>query len=75
MVGEMNVIDSTGDTKIIWDSTKPDEVEVARDTFKKLKGKGYLAYRVKAKGDKGEIVSEFDPDAERLILAPAVAGG
>jgi hypothetical protein len=72
---ELAVMDRTGDTKIIWDKDKPDEVETAKDTFKKLKGKGYLAYSVKEKGAKGEVIHEFDPDAEKIILAPQMRGG
>ncbi len=26
-------------------------------------------------GDKGEVITEFDPTAEKLILAPPVVGG
>lgn len=75
MTGELCVMDRTGDTKIIWDSGNDDEVENARRTFKDLKKKGYLAYKVKKGGDKGEVVSEFDSEAERLIMAPPLAGG
>jgi len=64
-----------GDTKIVWDSDKPDEVGAARDTFNKLKKKGYLAFSVRDKGHKGDQINEFDPDAEKLIMAPPMAGG
>lgn len=72
---ELVILDSTGDTKIIWDSENDDEIEVAKDTFKKLTKKGYLAFKVKKGGEKGEVVKEFDADAERLILTPPIAGG
>jgi hypothetical protein len=73
--GEMCVIDRTGDTKIIWDAKNEDEVEAARATFKKLKAKGYLAYSVSKDGSKGEVLREFDPNAEKIILSPAMQGG
>lgn len=72
---ELIILDQTGDTKIIWDPEKPDEVEHARETFNKLKKKGYLAYSVNRKGDKGEVLREFDPEAEKMILAPQTVGG
>lgn len=75
MPREMCVMDRTGDTKTIWDSDKPDEVEVARETFKKLTKKGYVAYAVDKDGNKGKVVKDFDPDAEKLILSPPLAGG
>jgi hypothetical protein len=75
MTGELAIMNATGDTKIIWDSENEDEVAVARRTFTELRGKGYAAYAVKKNGDKGEVIREFDPEAERIILAPAMVGG
>lgn len=65
-----------GDTKIIFDSTKPDEVDAARATFNKLTGKGYRAFKAEGeKGIAGTSITEFDPKAERLIFVPRIAGG
>lgn len=65
-----------GDTKIIWDRTKRVEVDLARQAFDKAKKDGYMAYKVVgADGKKGEILHKFDPEAERIILAPALQGG
>ena len=65
-----------GDTKIMWDSDKEEEVETARSTFEKLVGKGYAAFKVKnEKGDKGEQIRKFDPCLERMILIPQLRGG
>lgn len=72
---ELIVLDQTGDTKIIWDSDKAEEVDQARETFNKLKKKGYMAYKVNKKGEQGEVIREFDPDAEKMILAPQTVGG
>lgn len=69
----LNVV--AGDTKLIWDGGNQDEVDAARETFKRLKGKGYAAYAVKKDGEKGKVVTEFDPEAEKIIMAPAVVGG
>jgi hypothetical protein len=75
-MGSMQVLDRTGDTKVIWDKNNPDEVENARRTFDELKAKGFLAYSVKGRdGEKGELLRTFDPDAERLIMSPPLVGG
>jgi hypothetical protein len=72
---ELHVLDTTGDTKTTWNPHNADEVAVARDVFVRLKAKGYLAYRVEKGGDKGEVMREFDPLADKMILSPQTVGG
>ena len=74
-VYEMRILDDFGDTKMVWDPGNPDEVENARRTFNDLRSKGYQAYTVKKRGGQGEIIGEFDPEAGRVIMAPAMRGG
>jgi len=74
-MGELRVLDRTGDTKLIWDTDKQDEVDAAEAMFNKLTKKGYLAYTVKKGGKKGEQVKKFDPELEKIILSPVVVGG
>ena len=74
-MGELRELGPQGDTKIIWDADKEDEVDVARSSFNKLKSKGYYAYKVKKKGEKGRVIREFDPDAEKIIMALPMRGG
>lgn len=74
-MGEMCTLDRTGDTKLMWDPKNSDEVDAAKATFDKLRKKGYLAYSVEKNGDKGTVLSEFDPKAEKIILAPPMQGG
>lgn len=69
------VLDKTGDTKTIWDPSVADEVEAARAQYDKFKAKGYLAYKVDAKGEKAEVMSAFDPQAGKIIMARALTGG
>lgn len=75
MVGTLAVLDHSGDTKTIWDSDNQDEVDAARLQFDALLKKGYLAFKVKKDGEKGEAVKSFDPEAEKYILTPPVRGG
>ena len=69
------VMDHTGDTKIMWDADNEAEVEVAKKTFDSLRKKGYSAFKTNKKGEAGERITEFDPQAERLIMAPQLQGG
>jgi hypothetical protein len=71
----MEVMDHTGDTKKIWDPTKPVEVEDARRSFEELRKKGYAAFSVSEDGTAGEQLTEFDPNAGRVIMRPPMAGG
>lgn len=75
MTGELVELGRQGDTRIIWDSEKEDEVATARRAFDDLRAKGYLAFKVNKEGNKGEQITRFDPDAEKLILAPQMKGG
>jgi len=68
-------MDREGDTKVIWDSGNAAEVAAAQKTFRDLKAKGFTAYSVKKKGAKGKALASFDPEAERIIMSPPMAGG
>lgn len=72
---ELAVMDRTGDTKTIWNPENEDEVDNAREVFKRLRKKSYLIYRVNKIGNKGEQMHEFDPTAEKMIAVPPVVGG
>lgn len=71
----MSIMSEEGDTKVVWDEENDVEVEQARKTFNELKKKGYVAYQVNRKGDQGSVMTEFDPSAEKMILAPQMRGG
>ena len=74
-MGELAVMGTKGDTKIIWSADSKDEVANAKRTFDDLRKKGYLAFAVRGTGEKGEQVTAFDASAEKLILAPPMQGG
>lgn len=72
----IEVMDEGGDTKLIWSRHNRDEVEAARDLYNRMKKKGYYGYSVVGeRGDKGEVLRDFDPNAERIIMAPPHIGG
>lgn len=64
-----------GDTKLMWDSENDMEVTAVKNTFDTLIGKGFTAFKVKKNGEAGDKVTEFNPDAEKLILIAPMAGG
>ena len=65
-----------GDKREMWDPNNPEQVESARQTFEFLvKEKKYKAYAAKADGEKGELITKFDPSAGKIIMAPAMVGG
>lgn len=73
---QLITMDRTGDTKLIWSPAVDAEVENARRTFRDLKKAGHLAYKVNPNdGTKGEQILEFDPTAEKIIMAPPMRGG
>lgn len=74
-INEMRVLDHTGDTKIEWNPRRGEETNAAREMFDKLKKRGYLAYKLKRDGTQGEVIREFDPSAERIVMSPAMQGG
>lgn len=78
-MSELRIMDrEAGDLRVTWDPNVPAEVAAARAQFDSLigrGGKGYMAYKVQAGGGKGEQIRQFDPNAEAIILAPAMVGG
>ncbi len=71
----LHIMDRTGDTRLEWNPNDPVSVASAKAGFDAAKAKGYYAYRTRADGSKGEIIHEFDPNAEKIIMAPQIVGG
>lgn len=75
MTSTLLIQDNTGDTRIEWNRNNPVEVELARKNFDAHKEKRYLAYKTRSDGTKGELLRNFDPDAERILMTPQLVGG
>ena len=74
--GVIAILGGSGDTKIFWNKKNEDEVENARQTFDKLvKEKKFAAFSVSKMGRRSKKVIEFDPNIQKLILIPPMAGG
>jgi hypothetical protein len=72
---QLNVLDRSGDAKLVWDTANSDEVEAARTMFNTLLKKGYQAFSVNPKGNKGEFLRTFDPEVGQMIMSPRLVGG
>jgi hypothetical protein len=75
----MNILDQTGHTSYGWDADNSVEVELARDAFNAALKRGYHAFRVTEGKDgeprRGERMTTFDPEAEKMMLMPQLQGG
>lgn len=74
-MGEMRVLNSEGDQKVVWDPSNADQTEVAKMTFDKLKAKNYKAFSVNKDGSQNKEIKKFNKKAGSLIMVPVIAGG
>lgn len=68
-------LDQSGDARVTWRRGNMQETDIARAAFVSARASGMMAYRTKPDGSQGEVLAEFDPNAEKIILAPPLAGG
>ena len=75
-MGELSILSHLGDEKVTWDKDDPESVAEARKKFLEFLGerKG-MAVRMNPDGQKGDMITDFDPDAERILLMPMIVGG
>jgi dihydropteroate synthase len=72
----LEILDPTGDTKVMWDRNNDDEVSIAKAAFDAAIAKGSSVFAVKGKtGEQGKRLKEFDPAIERMIVVPQMVGG
>jgi hypothetical protein len=68
------IMDSTGDTRHLFDLTDETAVADAERRFRMLTGKGYRAVRLTA-GQTGVVLEKFDPSADETLFIPPLQGG
>lgn len=75
--GVMCVLGARGDTKITWNKKNKEEVANAKRTFNNLVGKKkFAAFAMGKLGrKKGKKITKFDPNIQKLIIIPPMAGG
>lgn len=74
-IGEMNIMDSSGHSRLTWGADQPDEIAAARDVFDSLIRKGYSAFGSKTKTEAKHTLGKFDPTMEELVMVPRTVGG
>lgn len=67
-MGEMRVLNRTGDVKVEWDPADAESTARAKAEFKRLQGEGYLFYEVAEA--RGKQVKRFTKNAGKLLAAP-----
>lgn len=72
MKGELRVMGSSGDEKIQWDTDVQETVDIAAKKFAELLLSGHLGYVTVGQT---RSLSEFDPNAERIVMTIPLAGG
>lgn len=71
----MKILDDTGDTKITWTKENGPQAKKAKERFEDLLKKEYTAFSVDSKGNKKQKITEFDVDAEEIIMVPPTSRG
>ena len=67
--------DYTGDSRLEFDTTNATEVTDAENRFKEIVGQGRAAVALGENGTPGKVIKAFDPNVERTIFIPNMAGG
>ena len=79
--GTLRIMDiEAGDIEIKWSRYNEDEIDAAREAFKKAKKKGFVFYKGIGRNrdggiETGAILTEFDEKAEIIVGRPMVQGG
>ena len=71
----MKVLGRTGDTEFKWDPRTGEGLRGARRVFEEKRRRGYLAFVEGPHGEGSNLIQNFDPHAESIILAPRLVGG
>ena len=62
-----------GEIRLTWTKDDPEDIHRAEKMFREYTHKGWLA--IGEVRDKKVQIFSFDPDLERIVLAPIVVGG
>lgn len=71
----MKILDDTGDERIVWDKDNGREAKQAKKKFLELLKKGYTAFSVDHQSEKNRKITEFDIDAEEILMVPETVKG
>lgn len=73
--GCLRILTDNGDDLVVWDRHDLEEIREAKQRFDACIAKGYKAYAMKSRGEKGVPLDQFDPLLEHIILTPSTRPG
>jgi hypothetical protein len=68
------VMDHTGDTRHWYETTDERSLLEAKERFRQLSEKGYIA-AARGAGGSSRIIRSFEPTAEETLFFPRLVGG
>lgn len=71
----LKILCEKGDDRIVWDKENGREAKEAKAKFNEFVKRGYKAYSVDVNGNKNRKITEFDVDAEEILMIPPTAKG
>lgn len=74
-MGVLRILGPSGDTRIAWNPTVPDEVADVRRQFDEIIREGYLVFDLDPQTKDGTRVHAFDPAASELRAFRPLQGG
>ena len=69
----LKILTPNGDDRIVWDKDNGPEALEAKQKFGELIGKGYKAFSVDQNGKRKRQITEFDVEAEEILMIPKTA--
>lgn len=64
-----------GDLRIEWDPQDQSQVALAGEAFQGARSRGMTGYKVEQGGQRGELITQFEAEAQRIVMAPQMVGG
>jgi hypothetical protein len=74
MTGTLKIMDRKGHTTLEWSTDLRDTVEAANRKFDEMVAQGYTAFLM-YDPTSGEKMTEFNENAESIVMIPRMVGG
>ncbi len=74
-MGVLRILGPSGDTRVAWNPTAPDEVQDVRRQFDEIIHEGYLVFELDDVTREGRQIRTFDPESAELRAFRPLAGG
>ena len=74
-MGVLRILGPSGDTRVAWNPTVPNEVDDVRRRFDEIIRDGYLVFELDDVTREGRQVRTFDPESTELRAFRPLAGG